>query len=1656
MNESSSNPSYWETYFRSLPSYPVLAIGPSQGESSWLEIPVGVQSLSKGNPNNALILLAAATQEAMVMLEAKVEIAIQTGSSLIPIPDTGHMTLKTAAKHLLEVFRNHADHLPSPKCPPPFWAFGHSDVLIPAKVGVQISPDCNTLLVHRPEQLSDWSISVLKEAFERILSLPSEQRLPISESTFKVYRAIDWYKLPSEVGVVWKDVFDSDMDSTKSYFENGGDSIQAIRLIAKLRKAGFRTDLSKLMQANTLAEWVVERETGSSLSVDWSPGEAWPLSSNQIQIWTDWSRTNQKGVYHEQFLFELEGSVSPEKLRAAYQHIWSKYSQLRIQITQENGRFFQTVKEMEPDFRVLETDCITPLLERDLREGFQGPLMRCTLATIGNKHHLLWSHHHVLLDGWSVGRLITEFIQAVDEGSFHAEPAINHIPLLLQKESEVDLQEQEDLWSLFFQDRAPLSLPQQRSQHEGYGIHHQDLEWNGLREFCAEKGISVQACLLGSMFLTAAGLGAGNKLFCHSISSGRSLLDEHAEDAIGLFIRNISPGFDLRQDDSLRAVISRVQEDFYRAVDLELSPPELIHAHQTGIPDVLFVFENYPYEEIKGRDLHGKLVYNHELTGYPVTFLVMPSEQTCKLKLIYDQSRFSPEFIGAFSQKFIKQVQEIPFRFEQPVNVLEEELGTLSLKRTDYPVWYEVVDACLPASMAGVTCSGSHGNLPYSHFEQLKKRFRSNFKDLEPGSRVAVFGPKTLEFPALVYCIMRNGWVYVPLHHAWPQDRIAQTLDIAGCQHVVLTHPDVVFPVPGDIQVHTDVFSGSAGEAEMDYKPALSEAAYLLFTSGSTGAPKGVALSHGNLSSFLFGCRLHEKPQPYEVIFSFTNMGFDLSIFENVYGLYVGKPIHVIQNPEDLWVELGRHQAVLLNTVPSVLAKLQPAEIRHLSVVYTAGEPFPESTWQLLKTNQPDLVIQNWYGPTETTTYSTVVDLTNGFDASVGSALPNEMVFIVDANGRLQEDHLPGEIVIGGEGVALGYLNSVERKFISCKETRFYLTGDRGYKSGNRIFLMGRRDRQVKRLGQRFELSEVEEKMVSVCQEVNRAHYLQDSNGHFVLFLETAGNDKQRFEAILERYFPAYMIPDEVILLSAFPENNNGKLDSKALAQMALLQGFSSNETHDSAFLQKLKRQEPAFQQLRGNLGFIQQGGDSIWGLRLIGKLKQIGVHTDMGALLNAQTVNEWLDGCHQGGHIDFRPEEDAAEYDLTPIQAWFWNHYTGNRNHFNQSVLLELFLPVDPATCFLKVQETFQALRPLRQVYAQGWKQGLEPILLLKEVRSEAEITRVCTELQSSFDLERGPVAAAVVFSLGNRMVLFLSIHHFYCDGFTWRIVLDLLQQTFNGQVIETPDLAVWGRVANKVHHLAENSDDRTRSYFPTKILNPFQGLQICSYHDSLTETLEWDEGISQHFLKGWKSDRPLNERFLTLFLEAWMQGGRSPVTPFFETHGRQHEDLVGLSEAIGWFTQFYPITSQDYPETKEAISHYAKESLENLPDHGLAYMALEGWNQPPFPALLNFLGTFDENWGGLAQPMDLDAGPQVDANNPLLAYLEINAIVLQGRVKWMFRSHPGFDLVAFKKDWDSVGSKLGAGGESGGGFYVDEGIGKDDLDTIADLLNL
>jgi hypothetical protein len=282
----------------------------------------------------------------------------------------------------------------------------------------------------------------------------------------------------------------------------------------------------------------------------------------------------------------------------------------------------------------------------------------------------------------------------------------------------------------------------------------------------------------------------------------------------------------------------------------------------------------------------------------------------------------------------------------------------------------------------------------------------------------------------------------------------------------------------------------------------------------------------------------------------------------------------------------------------------------------------------------------------------------------------------------------------------------------------------------------------------------------------------------------------------------------------------------------------------------------------------------------------------------------------------------------------------------------------------------------------------------------------------------------------------------------------LDAIQYALSGtsSALEGEDVLGMVRSANKniYNKLIHSQLNEFR-----EIHNPFKLNKIESYKDSIYSEWEWNEEQTDFFRKSFFPTYSINEKILFYVINCWMKEYNIPITAFFETHGRSYDSIIGLSDSLGWYTQFYPVNLKEsaYFKSDEELLEEISKSFSELLFNGLGYMSNPNWKRPPYPMLINFLGDFDEQWNSMAMSSPISMGELVDSSNDVLAFVELNAMIINGKMKWMLRVNSEWFKTSFATALESkISSYMSVVPEEDNKKDIDD----DDLDAINDLLNL
>jgi amino acid adenylation domain-containing protein len=456
-------------------------------------------------------------------------------------------------------------------------------------------------------------------------------------------------------------------------------------------------------------------------------------------------------------------------------------------------------------------------------------------------------------------------------------------------------------------------------------------------------------------------------------------------------------------------------------------------------------------------------------------------------------------------------------------------------------------------------------------YEQLNRRANQLAHRLlelgvRPDDRVAVCVERGVGMVVGLLGILKAGGGYVSLDPAYPAERLAFILEDSD-PRVLLTQSSLrgQLPVGRTPLLLLDGPGLESARADNPDAHALGltagHLAYVIYTSGTTGRPKGVMIEHGNTVNFLSWARNTFARDVLDRTLFSTSLSFDLAVFECFAPLVSGGRVCIVDNV--LHVHKHPLHVSLINTVPSALQGLldlqEPCE--QVDTVNVAGEPLPQGLAQRLFTQTGVRRLCNLYGPSETTTYSTWVEMTRatGFLPHIGRPIANTQIYILDASGQPLPIGVTGEIYIGGAGVARGYLNQPEltaERFVDnpFRPGRMYKTGDLGrWRADRNIEYQGRNDAQVKLRGFRIELGEIETRL-GACPGVHAAaavvRELSPGEKRLVAYLVPEQGwtlPAAQLREQLAKSLPEYMIPSAYVLLQELPLTPNGKIDRRAL-----------------------------------------------------------------------------------------------------------------------------------------------------------------------------------------------------------------------------------------------------------------------------------------------------------------------------------------------------------------------------------------------------------------------------------------------------------------------------------------------------------------------------
>jgi amino acid adenylation domain-containing protein len=986
-----------------------------------------------------------------------------------------------------------------------------------------------------------------------------------------------------------------------------------------------------------------------------------PLSHAQQRLWFLDQLDPGLPTYKLPWALRIRTAIDPGRLRAALTRLVTRHEILRTRYLADDGAPYQVVDPPPDDVPLAVAEIDEAELAKHVTDRTRhpvdlaaGPALTATLFRLApDDHVVLLDLHHISTDGWSTSILMRELLTLYRGGTLAPLP-IQYADFAVWQREQVngeDLENQLRYWRTRLKDLPTLQFPADRSrpaQRSWAGATDAFTFASALREN-VERLARAARCTPMTVWLAGfqallARYCAQDDIVIGSVFSGRTYAE--LEPLIGLFANTLVLRTDLGGDPTFRELLARTADTllgahqhqnvpFDRVVDA-LAPPR--ESGRNPLFQVCLVYQDFAAAAAAA-------------DGGPVTESVPAGSGTSRFDLVlylgpradggqggfaeystelYDQAR-----IGRFVRHLETLLSELVADPDAPISRAQLPDETRAAGWNDTAVTYPTAGSTLPELVArtGVAARFEGAELTYEQLHAAADRVAGALRarGIGPEDVVGVLLERSLDLPVALLGVLKSGAAYLPLDPAHPDARIAFQVRDAGCR-LVLTNGRDATRVPVTALTLADCSGGGAGVTAVP-----ENAAYVIYTSGSTGRPKGVVVAHVNAVNYVTTAGRMFAITPGDRVLQFSNPCFDVSVLDIFGALCHGATLilgsrETLRDPVALHGLLRRERVTVAAIAPAMLAVLDPGDLPDLRVVSAAGEAFPAEV--VNRWSAPDRVFHNGYGPTETTVICVDHECAPSAEPPpIGRPLPNQRAYVVDRQGRPAPVGVPGELLVGGTGVARGYLGRpalTAQRFVpdpfGPPGARLYRTGDLArWTDGGVLRYLGRLDDQVKIRGYRVEPGEVTSVLAALPGVAAGVVVARDDGAgpRLVAYYVPSGValDPARLREQLGAALPDYLIPAAFVALDGLPVGTSGKVDRKALpaphvSRSSAAPGYVAPRTPAERALAEVWRGVLGIDRIGVHDDFFVLGGDSLLSIRMVARAR-----TTLGLTLQVRDV---------------------------------------------------------------------------------------------------------------------------------------------------------------------------------------------------------------------------------------------------------------------------------------------------------------------------------------------------------------------------------------------------------------------------------------------------
>ena len=1265
---------------------------------------------------------------------------------------------------------------------------------------------------------------------------------------------------------------------TSNFFEIGGHSLRATvlaNLISKNLKVSVRLkDIFNYPTIRELAGYIKKCEQSGYIPIENAGNRAfYPLSSAQKRLYFLYEFERESIAYNMPNILRIDGNLDINKVKSAFEGLIDRHEILRTTFEVMDNTVVQKVHD-QVSFEIsfskseeskIEDHIVAFITPFDLSKG---PLIRVGILQFKKTSFILMvDTHHILSDGVSQEILIKEFIKSYQGENVQKSHLQYRDYSVWQQKAFVKEKRRTDqlFWLKEFEEKSSfLELPTDyerpiKKDYQGdYFEFVLDEEITSqLRYMAVDQGVTMNILMFSVYIILLHKLSNQEDITVGTVVAGRQHAD--LQNMLGMFVNTLPIRMVLKREDTYSDFLGSLKLKLLQCFENQNYPYEDLvedlkldrNAGANPLFETMFVYQNFEHGNL---EIPGLKIRDYKkgpsVARFDQTLIITEKERSINLSFGFATNLYRKHTIIRFSNYLKKIVLEIIRNKRQQIG----EIVILSQKEKEQLL--EEFSNATPIQLSGASIVDlfqkqaittpdaiavvyKNKKLTYDKLDALSNKLAHYLRSagITTGSFVPLCMGRSITLIPTLLGILKAGGVYVPIDPNYPSERIDVILENLDAQ-MILTDGDFTSSVKiPSYDLEQLLQSQVKKESEVPLGIALSpnHLAYINYTSGSTGRPKGVMVKHSgvlrllNLSDIVFNTAT--------VTLQLSSITFDAATFEIWPTLLSGGKL--VLYPES-YVDLKKLNTVLLQEKITTLwltsglfDQWSDSNLEHLKLRYllAGGDVVRPSSVEKVYTKLENVSIYNGYGPTENTTFTCCYKIPRERPANksipIGKPIHGTSVYIVDASLKICPIGVVGELLTGGIGLALGYLNLkdlTDKKFIRNtidpgKYKKLYRTGDLAkWLPDGTIEYTGRVDSQLKIRGFRIEPSEIENHLSSheLIEEAVVIAKENETDKFLVCYYVSRKEIRSHsLKDYLLKTLPTYMIPSYFVHLEKIPLNINGKIDRQALPDPFIV--LDDDYTAPTTELERklvliwaqILQQDPEVISI--SKSFFDLGGHSLLATVLVNKISQVfNVTVSLKDIFYYQSIHQiarYIDTKESSEYIEIPPAISREYYPQSSAQKliYFMHEFDKDSLAYNMPNVLRLKGELDAK----KLEEVFEQLITRHEILRTVFRMvdGIAVQYILPEVPFKME-SFVATEdmAQSvinrfirSFDLHNGPLIRAGLIQLNAwEYILMIDIHHIVSDGVSQNLLLNEFIRLYNGEQLDKlslhyKDYAVW-----------------------------------------------------------------------------------------------------------------------------------------------------------------------------------------------------------------------------------------------------------------------